>query len=202
MSDERDAFVAEFDVPRETSAKFDRYEALLIEWQERMNLVGPSTIPEIWSRHFADSAQLMRLAGPGAWLDIGAGAGFPGLVVALLGAGPVHLVESVGKKARFLEHVAEELALSQVSVHSCRVENLPAFQVATITARACAPLEKLFDWGLRFAGPATQWLLPKGSSVETELQAARFAFRFEAERIPSLTNADARIVHAFHVKRR
>src|SRR3712207_5976940 len=98
----RDIFAREFDVSRETLAKLDRYAALLADWQSRMNLVGPSTLPHVWERHFRDSAQLIelapRLGHRPIWLDIGAGAGFPGIVLALLGAGDIHLVESIAKK--------------------------------------------------------------------------------------------------------
>ncbi len=167
-----------------------------------MNLVGAATLPEIWTRHFADSAQLVSLAGPGAWLDIGAGAGFPGLVAALFGAGPVHLVESTAKKARFLETVAEELALTQVSVHSARVEAMPAFPVATITARACAPLTRLFEWGSRFAQTDTVWLLLKGSSVDDELADARRSFAFHVKQVASVSDPRGRIVVATDVRRR
>ncbi len=197
---EREAFAAAFAVPRETMAKFDAYAALLADWQTRMNLVGPATLPAVWSRHFADSAQLVRLAAPGSWLDIGAGAGFPGLVAGLLGAGPVHLVESIGKKARFLEFVASELALSQVTVHNVRVESLPAFPVANITARACAGLDQLFEWGSRFATPETRWLLPKGASVDAELAEAHRRFLFHVEQVPSLTDPRGRIVVARDVR--
>ena len=183
-------------------ARFDRYAELLATWQARFNLIGPATLPEVWTRHFADSAQLVRFARPGIWIDLGSGAGFPGLVAALLRPGPVHLVESTGKKAGFLRLVADELALTEVTVHNARVESLNAFPAAVISARACAPLVRLFDWGLRFATPDTRWLLPKGASVANELAEARQAFRFEAELVPSVTNADARIVRAFHVERR
>lgn len=198
----RAAFAAGLAVSRETLLRFDRYAALLDEWQERMNLVGAATLPEIWTRHFADSAQLVELAKPGSWLDIGAGAGFPGLVAALLGAGPVHLVESTAKKARFLETVAAELALKEVTVHSARVEAMPAFPVATITARACAPLARLFEWGSRFAQADTTWLLPKGESVEDELADARRSFAFHVKQVPSRTDPRGRIVVATDVRRR
>lgn len=202
MEHGRDSFVAAFDAPRGALAKFDRYAELLAEWQTRMNLVGPSTIPDVWTRHFADSAQLMRLANTGPWLDIGSGAGFPGLVAAILGAEAVHLVESVGKKAKFLETVAAELALSQVTVHNARVEAIPKFTATTISARACAALPQLLDWGLRFADRQTTWLLPKGASVAVELAAARDVFTLHVEQIPSLTSAEGTIVVAHDVRRR
>lgn len=185
-------------------ARFDAYAALLADWQTRMNLVGPSTLPHVWERHFADSAQLATLAPAGAtWLDIGAGAGFPGLVLALLGHGPVHLVESVGKKARFLDAAVETLGLTgRAIVHHARVESLPASVIDVITARACAALDRLFEWGRRFAGPDTLWLLPKGASVAAELAAAHRRWRFDAELAPSRTDPSGRIVVARGVRPR
>ena len=199
---DRDTFINTFDAPRDAMARLDCYAALLADWQTRMNLVGPSTLSNVWTRHFADSAQLVRLAQPGSWLDMGSGAGFPGLVAAVLGVGPVHLVESVGKKARFLEAVIAELALTGVRVHNARVEAIPRFTATTISARACAGLSQLFDWGLRFAGRDTTWLLPKGAGVEAELAEARQRFTLHVERIDSLTSADGRIIVARDVRRR
>ena len=199
----REEFAAAFDVPRETLAKFDRYADLLVEWQARMNLVGPATLGDIWGRHFADSAQLLPLADgvPGPWLDIGSGAGFPALVVALLGRRDVHLVDSTAKKCRFLETVAAELGLD-VTIHNARIESMPAFAAGIISARAAAPLERLFDWGLRFARPATRWILPKGAGVEEELSAARARFAFDATLAASITDPRAQIVVARGVRRR
>ena len=201
--DARGAFAAEYDVSRETMAAFDHYAALLTDWQTRMNLVGRATVPDIWTRHFADSAQLAVLAAPGSWLDIGAGAGFPGVVVALLGAGPVHLVESIEKKCAFLRAVVAALGLGErVIVHRSRIEALAGIRVATITARACAGLPQLFDWGLRFSGPETRWLLPKGASAAQEVVSARQSFVFDAELLASRTDPAARIVVAHDVRRR
>ena len=122
-------------------AKLDMYVAMLTDWQSRMNLVGRSTLPLVWDRHIRDSAQLMNLV-PGTgytlpWLDIGAGAGFPGLVLAAMAGVEVHLVESVGKKARFLSAVADSLDLAEtVRVENCRIEALRRFEASVITARA------------------------------------------------------------------
>lgn len=207
MSYGRDEFAAEFAVSRETLAKLDRYGALLAEWQERMNLVGPSTLPHIWDRHFRDSAQLASL-GPTlghrpVWLDIGAGGGFPGLVLAILDAGDIHLVESIAKKCRFLQAVADELELGdRATIHNRRVESLPRFRADVVTARACANLAQLFDWGLPFAASSTTWLLPKGASVDEEVAAARRRFSFDAELVPSRTDPQARIVVAKGVRRK
>lgn len=205
--EQRDAFAKEFNVPRGTMAKFDRYVALVNDWQMRMNLVGPTTLPSIWDRHIRDSAQLSTLRGDigsdPLWLDIGAGAGFPGLVLAILGAGRVCLVESTSKKARFLHQVSDDLGLGdRVRVANCRVESLPNFRADFITARACASLTQLFDWGLGFAAHSTSWVLPKGATVEAELAAAACGFDFEASLHPSLTDARGQIVVARGVRRR
>ena len=205
--DSRAAFAQEFNVPRGTMAKLDLYVLLLTEWQSRINLVGPSTLPHVWDRHIRDSAQLAALSPADesgkSLLDIGSGAGFPGLVLAVLGRSPVYLVESIGKKARFLQAVTEALELtSHVRVENCRVESLPGMKVGVITARACASLTQLFDWGLRFAAQSTIWLLPKGASVEDELREAAMQFAYQYELVPSLTDDRGRIVVAKGVTRR
>lgn len=200
-------FAGEFAVSRETLAKLGRYADLLNEWQAKMNLVGPSTLPEVWSRHFRDSAQLAALV-PSLghkplWLDIGAGGGFPGLVLAAMGVGRFNLVESIAKKCRFLQTVVDELELGNiVTIHNARVEALPRFRADLITARACANLAQLFDWGLPFAASSTTWLLPKGASVGDELTTARQRYRFTSELVPSRTDEAARIVIAKGVQRR
>ena len=207
MSYGRTDFEAEFSVSRETLRQLDRYAELLVEWQDRMNLVGPSTLPHIWERHFRDSAQLVPLAPKlghrPIWLDIGAGAGFPGLVLAAMDAGIIHLVESIAKKCRFLETVVAELGLGDTTViHNERVEKLLRFRADVITARACANLAQLFDWGLPFAASSTTWLLPKGALVDEELATARQRFIFQAELVPSWTDDRGRIVVATGVKRK
>lgn len=201
----REAFASAFDVPRETLLKFDRYAELLTDWQQRMNLVGPSTLPQLWQRHFTDSAQLLPLAGAGrSWLDIGAGAGFPGLVLALLDpSAKLTLVESIAKKCRFLDEVVSQLDLSaQVRIENRRIETLPRQKFDIITARALASLELLFDWGLPFAGSGTRWLLPKGMRFSEEIDAASHRFSFAHQLIPSQTDEQARIVVATGVQRR
>jgi 16S rRNA (guanine527-N7)-methyltransferase len=186
-------------------AAFDTYAAMLTDWQSRMNLVGPSTLSDIWGRHFADSAQILPLAGDitRLWLDIGSGAGFPGIVVALLGATNVHLVESTAKKCRFLEAVVEATGVGKaVKVHNVRIESLHRFTAGVISARACANLAQLFEWGLPFAGKDTRWLLPKGASVDDEVAAAHEKFSFGAQLVPSRSDERGRIVIASGVKRR
>ena len=202
---DRDAFAIAFDVPRGTMDQFDTFSALLCDWQTRMNLVGPSTLPVIWDRHFADSAQLLVLAGSGkSWLDIGAGAGFPGIVIALLDPdATITLVESIAKKCRFLTEAVQMLALNhRVTIENRRIETLPRQKFDIITARALAGLDRLFDWGLPYAGSGTRWLLPKGVRAANELADAQESFVFDHRLVPSQTDADARIVVAAGVKRR
>lgn len=201
----REAFAADFDVPRGTLAQFDLYADMLATWQGQMNLVGPSTLPMIWDRHFADSAQLLALAGrQKSWLDYGAGAGFPGLVLALLDPlGHFTLVESIAKKCRFLNAVVESLGLGErVSIENRRIETLPRQKFDVITARALASLDQLFDWALPYAGSGTSWLLPKGIRVSNEIEAASQRFFFDHRLVPSKTDPEARIVVASGVKRK
>ena len=202
---DRDGFAAQFDVPRETLLELDRYAELLEDWQTRMNLVGPSTLPHVWTRHFADSAQLLPLAGIGkSWLDIGAGAGFPGLVLALLDrTARFTLVESITKKCRFLAEVVEALGLSgRVVIANRRIEAMPRQKFDIVTARALANLTQLFDWGLPYAGSGTRWILPKGARVAEEIEFAERCFVFNHDLLPSLTDPEARIVVASGVKHR
>ena len=201
-------FARLFDVSRETLDKLTVYAAMLADWQTRMNLVGPATLPHMWERHFADSAQLLSLAPKAAtWLDLGAGAGFPGLVIAIIDReARLTLVESVAKKCRFLTAVSAELDLTdRVNVANMRIENLPkqppVERPQVITARALAPLSQLFHWGLPHAGPHTLWLLPKGSRFAEEVSEAKTAFAFHHGEIPSRTASDARIIKATGVAR-
>lgn len=205
----RERFASLVDVSRETLDQLDCYARLLGKWQAGMNLVSPATLPLVWERHFRDSAQLLPLAGPGQrWLDIGAGGGFPGLVIAILDpAARLTLVDSVAKKCRFLSAVADATGVAdRVTIANIRIEALappPAAAAFTIiTARAAAALDVLFDWGRRFARPHTRWILPKGARVEEELAIAITRFQFRYELIASQTDSRARIVIASGVRRR
>ena len=185
-------------------AKLDRYAELLAEWQAKYNLVGPATLPEVWTRHFADSAQLASLAPRGSrWLDIGSGGGFPGLVIALIAGDSVCLVDSVRKKTAFLAAVRAELGLEALAeIRTERVESMTSTKFDVITARACAQIVKLFDWGLRHAAQSTLWLLPKGANVAEEIEEAKRRFDFTHELVDSRTDPRGRIVKAHGVRRR
>jgi 16S rRNA (guanine527-N7)-methyltransferase len=196
------AFAEAFKVPRETMHRLNRYAELLAEWQTRQNLVGPSTLPHLWDRHFADSAQLIALASNARlWLDLGSGAGFPGLVVAILKAeGPdfhMHLVESTAKKCAFLAAVAEATD-APVEIHALRIEELARgahkLEPEIVSARALAPLPQLLDLAAPFLGPRTRGLFLKGRDAERELAAAAKRWSFASRLHPSLTAPDSAIV--------
>jgi len=203
--DARDWLRANLDVPRETFARLDRFVALLSAESARQNLIAASTLPAIWSRHIVDSAQLLPLAGgsPATWLDLGSGAGFPGLVIATLSEAHVTLVDSRKKRVAFLAEAAAALGIaSRVTLLCSRVETMADGQYDAISARAFAPLDRLLPIAARFARPDTIWLLPKGKSAASELDAARGswqgAFRIE----PSVTDPEAAIIVATQVKPR
>jgi 16S rRNA (guanine527-N7)-methyltransferase len=203
-------FAEAFKVPRETIHRLTRYAEILEHWQKRTNLVSPSTLPVLWSRHFADSAQLCGLA-PKArlWLDLGSGAGFPGLVVAVIQAGRrdfhMHLVESNRKKCAFLAEVARETKAS-VDIHAMRIEELAecaqSLKPDVVSARALAPLPRLFELAAPFFGEGTEGLFPKGREADTEIAAARQEWEFAFRLSPSLTANDSHIVEVTGLKPR
>jgi 16S rRNA (guanine527-N7)-methyltransferase len=193
-------------VSRETAARLDRFVALLLETQRHTNLVGSGALPELWTRHVADSLQLLALA-PDArvWLDLGSGGGFPGLVIACALADQpgraVHLVESNGKKAAFLRQVIRALSLP-AEVHEQRIESLEDIAADVITARAVAPLAKLLGYVAPLLKTGGKALLLKGQDVERELTDAAKYWTIEAELTPSRTHPAGRIVVVRALQRR
>jgi 16S rRNA (guanine527-N7)-methyltransferase len=193
-------------VSRETMAKLAAFAEAVIAENKRQNLISAATIPEIWSRHIVDSAQLLRLrpephsALP--WLDLGTGAGFPGLVIAILADVPVILVESRRKRFEFLARQAEALGLGHAGVHAGRLESLETLKAGVISARAFAPLPKLFELAHRFSTEKTCWLLPKGRSAREELESVRSSWQGVFHVEPSLTDAEAAIIVATGVSPR
>ena len=196
-------FSAQFNVSRETMQQLVAYQALLGKWQQKINLVGPATLEEFWTRHVADSAQLLGLAKADqlAWLDLGSGGGFPGLVLAMMlqpRGGYVHLVESDERKAAFLRTVIRETG-APAEVHLSRIEALAVDQpealvgVQVITARALAALPKLLPWVAPFFTSSTIALLHKGRGWQEELTEAEQSWKLQAEIIQSVTDEAARI---------
>lgn len=192
-------FQRHYDVSRETMGQLLIYEALLRKWQPKINLVSPASLAHFWERHIADSYQLLGLAAgrSGLWLDLGSGAGFPGLVLAMAGYdGPVVLVESDQKKAAFMRTVIRETGC-QAEVISARIESVSQSQmdpIAVISARALAPLDKLMAFSQPFLNAGTLALFPKGRDWEAELAACRRQWVLDYEAIPSQTDPEARIL--------
>jgi len=206
MPDDRALFFEKIPEARSRVAYFDRYAEQLQEMQNKINLIGSSTLPRLWLRHFLDSAQLLpRIADPQnkILLDIGSGAGFPGLVLAILGVGQVHLVESTKKKADFLRRVSHETAChDRIQVHSERIEALESFHVDIITARACASLEQLLQWILPFLHEQTQCLFLKGQRAEEETQRALKNWEFDLKVYPSLSDCRGSILHMKQIQQK
>jgi 16S rRNA (guanine527-N7)-methyltransferase len=196
-------------VSRETWARLDGLVAHLLRWQQHTNLVATSTLPHLWTRHIADSLQLLDLARDARlWIDLGAGAGFPGLVIACaLADAPgasVHLVESKQKKATFLRECVAALGVPAI-VHAARIEdftrtNTQAFDV--VTARALAPLNKLLGYANPLLKRGGIGLFPKGQDVGAELTAASKSWTIDADLVQSKTDPHARIVLIRRVSKR
>lgn len=195
---------AHFDVPRETSEKLERYVAILLDEMDRQNLIAESTRSHVWARHIVDSAQLIPLSAPsqqGKWIDLGSGAGLPGIVAAILTQRPVRMVESRRKRIDFLNHLITDLNLGKAEVFGGRVEAVPATSAAIISARAYAPLPRLFDSASHLSDKNTLWVLPKGRNAQNELEEAQRTWQgvFHVER--SVTDADSAIIIARSVGR-
>jgi 16S rRNA (guanine527-N7)-methyltransferase len=186
-------------VPRETMQRLDRFVALLRVENDRQNLVSRASLDHVWERHILDSAQLLRFAAADteSWLDLGSGAGFPGLIVSALHPARVTLVETRKLRAEFLARAAATLAVAEKTEILCaKAEALPARPYHTISARAFAPLDKLLAVGARFADRETLWILPKGRNAQTELEAAQRSWQGAFRLEQSLTDADAKIIVA------
>ena len=189
-----------FDVSRETLDRLDLYESLVRDEAERQNLVSRGTLDHFWERHIADSAQLVRYerASGASWVDIGSGAGLPGIVIACLVKGPVVLVEPRRLRADFLHKVVGALGLSAqvLGINASRATG--SFDV--ITARAVAPLTEMLKLSLHLSTRKTTWVLPKGRNAETEVAQAQRSWqgRFHVER--SVTDAESGIVVVTDVK--
>jgi 16S rRNA (guanine527-N7)-methyltransferase len=205
----RDRALAPFHVSRETSERLTRFVAFLLDRQKKMNLIASSTIPMVWTRHVADSLQLLSLA-PHAkrWVDLGSGAGFPGLVIACALADVpgcrVDLIESIGKKAAFLREAAQETGVP-ATVHHGRIEDIaPRLVRGTeiVTARAVAPLRDLLTMINPFLEKGAQALLMKGQDVDAELTEAAKYWNIDYTAAPSQTSATGRILMVRGLERR
>nr|WP_314441580.1 16S rRNA (guanine(527)-N(7))-methyltransferase RsmG [uncultured Sphingomonas sp.] len=189
-------------VSRETRAILQDYVSLLLAENERQNLISRSSAEHLWTRHIEDSLQLLDHAPAEArWLDIGSGAGLPGMVLAIAGVRSITLVEPRRLRTDFLERSRVSLGLTNVTVVIGKVEQLTgAFDI--ITARAVAPLTRLFDLAGPLMAPGGRWVLPKGRSAEKELEEARSTWQGDFRLVPSRTDPDAQILVAEGVRRR
>jgi 16S rRNA (guanine527-N7)-methyltransferase len=181
----------------ECERDIETYRELLTTANQKMNLVGASTLGEFWRRHFVDSAQLLWFSpSTRVWADLGSGAGLPGLVLAILLKGRpdsrVHLVESMAKRCRFLEEVIDALALPAF-VHHGRAEDL-RLDVEVVTARACAPLHRLLGYAEPYFERGARGLFLKGAEVDVEIAEARMAWRFKCETRVSLSDPRGRLL--------
>jgi 16S rRNA (guanine527-N7)-methyltransferase len=196
-------------VSRETLERLDRFVALLLTWQRTINLIAPSTIPQLWTRHVADSLQLIAHA-PNArvWVDLGSGGGFPGMVIACTLADTpgamVHLVESNSKKAAFLREAARVTG-SPATIHAMRIEKFVdslAGPVDAVTARALASLKLLLDQSFRMVNVGAVGIFPKGQDVASELTEASKYWNIVNDLVSSLTDPAGRIVVVRALERR
>ena len=190
------------DVSRETLSRLEVYAALLRDWQTRMNLVSNASLEDLWRRHFLDSAQLFKLLSPNPspLLDLGSGAGFPGLVLAIMGVRDVTLLESSLKKCSFLREVAKETG-TKVEIFADRIEQYrPPGKVRTIVARALAPLGKLLPLAEPLLSRDGQYIFMKGARAEEELTVAAKKWHIDVERIRSLSDDQATILMITHLR--
>ena len=192
-----EAFQARTGASDSAMADLHDFQARLTRMNAVMNLVGPDSLPDFWNRHAWDSAQLFHVK-PEAltWADLGAGAGFPGLILAILlksrAGAHVWLVESLAKRCRFLESIVDELGLPATVING-RAED-QRLKVEVVTARAVAPMERLLGYAQPYVAAGGQGLFLKGQRVEDELLQARKSWHFEAELLPSASDERGRLV--------
>ena len=198
----REAFAAQLAVSRETLERLSVYLELLRRWQPAINLVGQATLADPWRRHFLDSAQLAAHlpAGPANLVDLGSGAGFPGMVLALLGVRGVHLIEADRRKAEFLRAVARATG-ARVTIHAARIERTAGWPAEVIVARALAPLPRLLALAERFLAADSVCLLLKGESVVGELTNARVSWHMVSEMLPSLSGPTGVVLQLRGIRR-
>jgi 16S rRNA (guanine527-N7)-methyltransferase len=191
-----------FPVSRETLTRLETYAGLLTRWSARTNLVSRDSLADLWRRHVLDSAQLYRFV-PNATrslIDLGSGAGLPGLILTILGVRGVELVEADQRKAAFLREAAR-ITAADVTIRPCRIEEMLPHPVDVVTARACAPLERLLGLAERFLASNTVCLFPKGERFEEELTLARKAWTMMVSVEPSLSDRRGVILRLHQVAR-
>lgn len=200
-------FVRDSDVSRETCERLELFADLLNRWNRRVNLVSKESLNDLWRRHMADSAQLREVIPPyeGALIDVGSGAGFPGMVLAIMGLSDIHLIEASAKKCAFLREAARITGAS-VTIHNIRIARdatphaaLP--EAAIVTARAVSPLANLLDIVFPIMYDRTCCIFPKGTQADDEVQEARRRWNFDVVQMPSKIEPGAVILKISHVRR-
>lgn len=200
-------FAGVFGLEQSAIQDFQLYFDLLSKWQRKINLISKATLPDAWRRHFIDSAQLYPLLPKNAKIlaDIGSGAGFPGLVLSLLvkhnGGPTVHLIESDQRKCVFLSEVNRQTGAGAI-IHNARVETLSDLTADVVTARACAPLDRLVEWAVPLLNGSGECLFLKGESVAEELTPTLKRWTMQTTKIPSQTQSGAIILKLKGLTRR
>jgi 16S rRNA (guanine527-N7)-methyltransferase len=190
-------------VSRETFQRLKIYHDLLLKWQSKINLVGKDTIPDSWSRHFLDSLQLKNylMGVDGKILDVGTGAGFPGMVLAIAGVKNIFLIDSDEKKISFLKEVSRETK-TDVNIICDRVENYSTDNVSIILSRAVANLCDLFETNFHNVSHETICLFPKGKNYAREIDDAKKEWSFKHDILPSVTDKNAVILRVSNLQRK
>ena len=188
-------------LPPEIMLRLEHFASLLARWNRRINLVSPGDLAKLWPRHICDSLQLATHVPPGATIiDLGSGAGFPGLILAIRSGNPVTLIESDSRKAAFLREAARETA-TRVTILNTRIEHAKPPAASVVTARALAALPTLLDWATPLLLPSGCCLFLKGRSVEDELTEAGTRWHMTTKRTPSRTEPDGVILALSHIRR-
>ena len=190
-------------VSRETLEKFSTYVALLTKWQKAINLVSNKSLPDVWERHVLDSHQVLKHApsDKGVWIDMGSGAGFPALIVAMASDFDVHVIESDHRKCQFMREVSRETS-TPITIHTKRIDAVEPFPATVISARALASLEKLLEYSENFATDETVYLYLKGQDVDAELTQAAKCWRMEPIKHQSLSSPEGSVLELRNVSRR
>jgi len=190
-------------LPSETLSKLQTYQSLLLKWQKSVNLVSNNTLEDSWNRHFVDSAQLAKLVSKTnpKLVDIGSGGGFPGMVLAIMLEGEVHLIESDQKKCIFLSEVSRETK-TKVIIHNDRIETSSISSIDYITSRACANVSQLLEWTEKLVSHETKCLFLKGKNYYIEIDDAKKDWHFDITLHPSVTDKESAILEICNIRRR
>lgn len=203
MTEEQALVWLDAHVPRETRPRLEHLVALVRAEMANQNLISAASAEHVWARHIVDSAQLVGLSGGrcGRWIDVGTGAGFPGLVVAIIRDDLITMIEPRPRRTDFLSRVVEELGLENAEIRAAKAQSVQEAG-AILSARAVAPASQLLDWASHLAASDALWLLPKGRSARSELAEAKRTWQgvFHVER--SVTDAESGIIVAHDVRRR